>query len=88
MGKAVRIGENHRLAKALAEGAEYLVVGRRRFRLIEVEADDQMDGDFYEPSDAGGIQALEEALRDDSRLLDADEGRKFLKERLRENGIS
>lgn len=87
MGKVVRI-EDGQLAKALVSGAEYLIVGHRRFRLIEVKEDEPEEEGFYEPTDSEEIRALEEALHDKSELLDAEEGRKFLKEQLRQHGIS
>lgn len=81
MGKAVRVDEASRLAKALAKGAEYLIVGHRRFRILEVE------GEYYDPIDPEEIRAVEEALHDDTDVLDPEEGRNYLKEQLRQYGI-
>lgn len=87
MGKAVRIAKGDRLTKVLAEGTECLNVGRRRFRPVEVKADDNAEPAFYEPKDPEEIRVLEEALNDDSELLGVEEGRSFLRERLRQHGI-
>lgn len=86
MGKPFRI-EDDRLVRALEEGTEIVIVGRRRFRLVEVEGDDLVEDGFYEPKDPDEIRALEEALHDDSELMGAEEGRNYLKERLRHHGI-
>lgn len=86
LGKAVRIDDDDRLAKALAEGAEFLIVGRRRFRLVEV-TESPGEGEWYEPTDPEEVRALEEALHDDSEPFGPEEGRKYLKERLRQHGI-
>lgn len=86
MGKPFRIDDD-RLVRALEEGTEIVIVGRRRFRLVEVEGDNQVEGDFYEPTDPDEIRALEEALHDDSEPMGAEEGRNYLKDRLRQHGI-
>ena len=86
MGKVVRI-EDGQLARALVEGVEYLIAGQRRFRLVEVKGDEPEEGDFCQPTDPLEIQALKEALHDDSELMGAEEGRTYLKEQLRQHGI-
>lgn len=86
MGKSYRIDDD-RLVRALEEGTDIVIVGRRRFRLVEVEGDPQVEDDFYEPADPDEIRALEEALHDDSELIGSEVGRNYLKERLRYHGI-
>lgn len=81
MGKAVRIDEDSRLAEALASGVEYLIVGQRQFRIVEVT------GWFYEPTDPDEVMAVEEALHEDSQVLGSEEGRTYLTEELRKYGI-
>jgi tRNA(Ile2) C34 agmatinyltransferase TiaS len=87
VGKALRVRGNDRLAQAVAEGVEFLIIGRRRFQLVEVEGEEPVEEVFYEPTDPEEIRVVEEALRDNSRVMEADEGRQYLKERLRQHGI-
>lgn len=81
MGKAVRIEKDSQLAEALANGVEYLIVGERQFRIVEVMRE------FYEPIGPDEVLAVEEALLDDSEVLGPEEGRKYLTEQLKKYGI-
>ncbi|HWI51125.1 MAG TPA: hypothetical protein VNT01_03160 [Symbiobacteriaceae bacterium] len=45
MAKAIRI-QGEELLRVLEAGADYLIVGNRRFLLVEVA--DQGDGEFYD----------------------------------------
>lgn len=84
MAKAIRVQDDD-LRRALEAGAEYLIVGNRRFLLVEI--DDQGDGEFYDVTDPEEVQILDEAIQDQSRRLRGAEARQHLLARLKEYGV-
>lgn len=83
MSKAIRIRDGE-LAQALEAGADYLIVGKRRFLLVEV---DDVGDDMYEVTDPVEIELVLEAMQDTSPVLSGEEARAYLKARLKEHGI-
>lgn len=84
MTKAVRVQDGD-LCRALEAGAEYLIVGNRRFLLVEVA--DQGECEFYDVTAPEEVQILDEALQDTSRRLRGAEARQYLMARLKEYGV-
>ncbi len=84
MAKVIRVQDEH-LRRALEAGAEYLVVGKRHFLLVEVS--DQDECEFYDVTDPEEVQILDEALQDTSRRLRGAEARQHLIARLKEYGV-
>lgn len=84
MGKDVYVRDAE-LIRALEEGADYLVAGRRRFLLVEV--DDSNQTEPYNVTDPDEVALIQEALEDTSPRLSGDEARAYLKARLKEHGI-
>lgn len=64
--------------------AEYLIIGRRRFLLVEV---DEASDERYFVTDPEEAALVREALRDTSARLSPEGAREYLKARLREHGI-
>lgn len=65
MAKVVRV-QHGELERALEQGAEYLIVGNRRFFLVEIREE---DADYYDVTDPEEMEIVQEALDDDSPLL-------------------
>lgn len=84
MAKAVRVA-NEELLRVLEAGADYLIVGNRRFLLVEVA--DPGDCEFYDVTEPDEVKILDEALQDQSRRLSGAEAREYLAAKLREHGI-
>ncbi len=84
MPKAVRVHDDN-LRRALEAGAEYLIVGNRRFLLVEVA--DQGEGEYYDVTDPEEVQILDEALQDKGHRLRGEEARQHLIARLKEYGV-
>ncbi len=84
MEKAIQV-QDPELLSALQEGADYLIVGKRRFLLVEVEEGEA--GTFYDVQDPEEIEVARRALRDDSRRLAGEEAGAYLVNRLKEHGI-
>lgn len=82
--KIVYRSQDQALERALEAGAEYLVVGNRRYRLVEVESH---DGDYYEPTSPEEIRVVRDALADQSPRLKGEAAREYLRARLQEHGI-
>lgn len=83
MSKAIRIRDGE-LARALESGAEYLIVGQRRFLLVEV---DDTGHEVYDVTDPEEIELVLEAMQDTGPVLSGEEARAYLKARLKEHGI-
>lgn len=66
MSKSVHVRDPE-LIRALEEGADYLVVGGRRFLLVEV--DDSNDTEPYNVTDPEEVALIREALQDNSPRL-------------------
>lgn len=84
MARAVRI-QDEELRRALEAGTDYLIVGNRRFLLVEVV--DQGECQFYDVTDPEEIQVLDEALQDTSPTLRGAMARERLRARLKEHGV-
>lgn len=84
MSKSVHVRDAE-LIRALEEGADYLVAGRHRFLLVEV--DDSHDTEPYNATDPEEVALIREALQDNSPRLIGEEARAYLKARLKEHGI-
>lgn len=83
--KSYRV-QDEEVSRAITGGANYLLVGKRRFKIVEV-AEVPAEPESYEVTDPEELRVLEEALNDKSRLLRGEEAREYLKARLREHGI-
>lgn len=70
------------LIRAVEEGAEYLVIGRRRFRLIEVPNGAEEPHDVTDPEE---VALIEKALRDTRPPLSADQARAYVQDRLKKH---
>jgi hypothetical protein len=70
--------------RAVEEGADLLVIGRRRFLLVEV---DEATNEPYRVTDPEEAALVREALQDTSPRLSGEAARGYLKARLREHGI-
>jgi len=70
--------------RAVEEGADLLVIGRRRFLLVEV---DEATDEPYRVTDPEEAALVREALQDTSPRLSGEAAREYLKARLREHGI-
>ena len=70
--------------RAVEERADCLVIGGRRFLLVEV---DEATGEPYHVTDPDEEVLVLEALQDTSPRLSGEAAREYLKARLREHGI-
>lgn len=84
MGKAVRVKDKE-LLRVLEAGADYLIVGNRRFLLVEVA--DEGEGESYDVTNPDEVKVLDEALQDTSPRLRGEEARQFLRDRLKAYGV-
>lgn len=83
MSKPIQIRDRD-VILAVEEGVDSLLIGERRFLLVEVtEATDQP----YRVTDSEEAALVREALQDTSPRLSGEDARKYLKARLREHGI-
>lgn len=83
MKKAIQIRDTD-VIRAIEEGADYLVIGQRRFLLVEI---DEATQEPYRPTDPEEVALVREALNDTSPRLSGEAAREYLKARLREHGI-
>ena len=75
------------VSRALLDGVNYLLVGKRRFKVIEVtDVPDEPEG-FYEVMDPDELRILERTRTGNPRYLRGEEAREYLKARLSEHGI-
>lgn len=84
MSKPIHIRDTE-VIRAVEEGADCLVIGQRRFLLVEVE---EATDEPCHVTDPDEVAFIREALRDTSPRLSGDAAREYLKARLREHGIS
>jgi hypothetical protein len=71
------------LIRAVEEGADCLIIGQRRFLLVEI---DEATEEPYHP-DPEEVALIREAVRDTSPRLSGEAAREFLKARLRDHGV-
>lgn len=83
MSKSIQVRDAE-LIRAVEAGAEYLVIGKRRFLLVQV---DEASEEPYHVTDPEEVALVREALQDTSPRLSGDAAREFLKARLREHGV-
>lgn len=83
MSKPIHIRDAD-VIRAIEEGADYLVIGQRRFLLVEV---DEATEEPYRVTDPDEATLIREALHDSSPRVSGDAAREFLKSRLREHGV-
>ncbi|MCL5045414.1 MAG: hypothetical protein M1598_01145 [Actinobacteria bacterium] len=83
MNKAIQI-DDVELLRAIQEGADYLIAGKRRFLLVEVP---DPNGQAYDVGDPAETQVVKEALHDNSLRLEGEAARKYLKARLKDYGV-
>ena len=83
MSKPIHIRDAE-VIRAIEEGADYLVIGQRRFLLVEVE---EATEEAYHVTDPDELALIREALRDTSPRLSGEAAREYLRARLREHGI-
>lgn len=83
MSKPIRISDTE-VIRAIEEGADCLVIGQRRFLLVEVEEATEEPHVITAPEEA---ELVREAVKDTSPRLSGEAARDFLKARLREHGI-
>lgn len=83
MSKVVQVRDEE-VIRAVEEGAEYLIIGQRRFLLVEV---DEAGDEPYFVTDPEEAALVREALQDTSARLSPEAAREYLKARLREHGI-
>jgi hypothetical protein len=70
--------------RAIEQGADFVVIGQRRFLLVEV---DEATQDAYQVTDPEDVALVREALQDTSPRLSGEAARDYLKARLREHGV-
>ncbi|HEY3365715.1 MAG TPA: hypothetical protein VGK74_11720 [Symbiobacteriaceae bacterium] len=75
MSKSVRVLDTE-LIRAVEEGAEYLVIGQRRFLLVAV--DDSPSEESHEVTDPHEIALIRKALANTRPLLSGDEARAYV----------
>lgn len=83
MGKPIHIRDTE-LIRAIEEGADCLVIGQRRFLLVELE---EATNEPYRITDPEEALLVREAVKDASPRLSGDAARDYLRARLREHGI-
>lgn len=82
MSKVIHV-RDEQIIRAVEEGAEYLVIGQRRFRLVEAPEDTEEVHDVTDPEE---VALIEKALRDTRPPLSGDEARAYVQARLKEYG--
>lgn len=75
---------DEKLIRAVEEGAEYLVIGQRRFLLVEM--DDTADTEPYRVTDPEEISMLRRALQNSEPLLTGDEALDYVQSQLKKHG--
>lgn len=83
MSKPIHIRDTE-VIRAVEEGADYLVIGSRRFLLVEV---DEATDEPYSVTDPDEVTLIREALQDTSPRLSGEAAREYLRARLREHGV-
>lgn len=83
MSKPIHIRDTE-VIRAIEEGADCLVIGQRRFLLVEVE---EATDEPYRITDPEEAALVREALKDTSPRLSGEAAKDYLKARLREHGI-
>lgn len=83
MSKSIRI-RDHEVIRAVEAGADSLMIGQRRFLLVEVDA---ATDEPYRVTDPAEAALVREALQDNSPRLSGEAAREYLRARMRENGI-
>ena len=83
MSKPIHIRDNE-VIRAIEAGADCLVIGRRRFLLVEVN---EATEEPYRITDSEEAALVSEALKDTSPRMSGEAAREYLKARLREHGI-
>lgn len=83
MSKPIHIRDTE-VIRAVEEGADLLVIGRRRFLLVEVDKAADQPHLVTDPEEAALVR---EALQDTSPRLSGEAAREYLKACLREHGI-
>lgn len=83
MTRSVRVGDGE-LIRAVEEGAEYLIIGQRRFRLVEV--DSNAEEEPYDVTDPDEIALIRKALDNTRPLLSGDEARAYVQARTKKHG--
>ena len=85
MGKAIRV-EDQELLRAFQEGVDYLIAGKRRFLLVEIDEEGGTGGS-YDVTDPAEADIVREALQDTSRSLTGEKAREYLKASLKDHGV-
>ncbi|HEY3365713.1 MAG TPA: hypothetical protein VGK74_11710 [Symbiobacteriaceae bacterium] len=83
MSKSVRVRDTE-LIRAVEEGAEYLVIGQRRFLFVAV--DDSPSDESHDVTDPQEIALIRKALDNTRPLLSGAEARVYLQARLKQHG--
>lgn len=83
MSKPIHIRDTE-VIRAIEDGADCLVIGQRRFLLVEV---DEATEETYRITDPEEAELVRQALKDTSPRLSGEAARDYLKARLREHGI-
>lgn len=83
MGKSVHVRDLD-LIRAVEEGAEYLIIGQRRFRLVEADA--SVREEPHDVTDPDEIALIRKALDNSRPLLSGDEARAYVQNRLKKHG--
>jgi hypothetical protein len=84
MNKPIQIRDEE-VIRAVEEGADCLIIGGKRFLLVEV---DEATDEPYHVTDPEEVALVREALQDTSPRLSGEDAREYLKARLREHGIA
>lgn len=83
MSKSIHVRDAE-LIRAVEEGAEYLIIGQRRFLLVEVG--DNAAEEPYDVSDPDEIALIRKVLDNARPLLSGDEAQAYVQARLRKHG--
>lgn len=83
VSEPIRIRDDE-VIRAVEAGADSLMIGKRRYLLVEVDA---ATDEPYRVTDPEEAALVREALQDNSPRLSGDAAREYLKARLREHGI-
>lgn len=83
MTNAVRV-QDGALIRAVEEGVEYLIIGQRRFRLVEV--DSPAEEEPYDVTDPKEIALIRKALDNTRPLLSGDEARAYVQAGIKKHG--
>lgn len=83
MEKAIHVRDVE-LIRAVEEGAEYLIIGQRRFLLVEM--DDRNHDEPDDVTDPGEVALIRKALDNTRPLMSGDEARAYVQNRLNKHG--